>query len=241
MKTALVTGAYKGLGLAWCKLLSQQGYQVILTARTLPRAEEAAAKLNQNTIYPKALDIKDEDQLKELAAWTEQTFGKIDLIINNAGVNPKDYRDKTKMAKAFYLNDLNAAEMLEVIHCNSLAPLLVVKQFRHLLAKSANPLVINTSSWLASVSKLSFGGHYGYVGSKHLLNLFNKSMAFELQQDRIICVAVNPGWVQTDMGGSKATFTAEESVKNIIENVLLKVKISDSGHFLNYDGNIHPW
>jgi short-subunit dehydrogenase len=145
------------------------------------------------------------------------------------------------MAKAFYLDHLDAKEMLDVIHINSLAPLLVVKHFRSLLKKSDNPIVINISSWLGSVTNLSFGGHYGYVGSKNLLNIFNKSMANELRQDNIVCVNVNPGWVQTDMGGQKAQFTAAQAVENILKNVVSKISIADSGKFLNYDGEEHAW
>ena len=243
MKTALVTGAYKGLGFEFCRELGRQGYKVILTARDLENARKAADLLNEQelVVYPKALEVTDEVQLAELADWTEKMFGKLDLIVNNAGVNPKDDADKNRMAKAFYLNQLDAEELLKVIHVNSIAPLLVVKHFRALLGKSEKPVVVNISSWLGSVTKLSFGGHYGYVGSKNLLNVFNKSMANELKQNGIISVNVNPGWVQTDMGGANAHFTPAEAVRNIMENVLLKVNMDDTGKFLNYDGGIHPW
>ncbi len=243
MKIALVTGAYKGLGFEWCRQLGKQGYKVILTARELEKAQEAAKLLNDQelVIYPKALEVTDEKQLQEIATWAMENFGRIDLIINNAGINPKDYSDKARMAKAFYLNELDAKEMLDVLHINCIAPLLVVKHFRQLLNKSYNPIAINISSWLGSVTNLTFGGHYGYVGSKNLLNVLNKSMANELKQDNIICVNVNPGWVQTDMGGQKAQFTTEQAVTNILTNIVSKVSIADSGKFLNFDGSEHPW
>jgi NAD(P)-dependent dehydrogenase (short-subunit alcohol dehydrogenase family) len=242
-KTALVTGAYKGLGLEFCRQLGKQGYKVILTARDVEKAEEAARNLHGEgiVVYPKALEVTDETQIASLAAWAGETFGSLDLVVNNAGINPKDYTDKTRMAKAFYLDHLDAKEMLDVIHINSLAPLLVVKHFRPLLKKSENPIVINISSWLGSVTNLSFGGHYGYTGSKNLLNIFNKSMAYELRQDNIVCVNVNPGWVQTDMGGQKAQFTVAQAVENILTNVVSKISIADSGKFLNYDGEEHAW
>lgn len=243
MKIALVTGAYKGLGFEWCRQLGKQGYKVILTARNLEKAHEAAELLNEQelVIYPKALEITDEKQIEEIAVWASEMFGRIDLIVNNAGINPKDYVDKSRMAKAFYLKDLNAKEMLDVIHINSIAPLLVVKHFKQLLTKSEKPIVINISSWLGSVTNLKFGGHYGYVGSKNLLNVLNKSMANELKQENIICINVNPGWVQTDMGGLKAQFTTEQAVTNMLTNIISRVSISDSGKFLNFDGSEHPW
>lgn len=243
MKVALVTGAYKGLGLEWCQQLAIQGYAVILTARDLEKAQNAAEILNKQgyEVYPKALEVTDEQQLAEIGAWTNGKFGKIDLIVNNAGINPKDNPDKAKMAKAFYLDQLDADEMLNVIRINSIAPLLVVKHFRSLLRKSDRPIVINISSWLGSVSNLTFGGHYGYVGSKNLLNVLNKSMAYEIKSDNIISINVNPGWVQTDMGGSKAHLSTEQSVVSIIQNVIVPIDLNASGKFFNYDGTEHPW
>jgi NAD(P)-dependent dehydrogenase (short-subunit alcohol dehydrogenase family) len=94
---------------------------------------------------------------------------------------------------------------------------------------------------LGSVSELGFGGHYEYVGSKNLLNVMNRSMANEVKSDGIICVNVNPGWVQTDMGGSKARFSAQQAVEQLIRNVLEKVSLADTGRFMHYDGTDHPW
>jgi len=243
MKIALVTGAYKGLGFEWCRQLGKQGYKVILTARDIKKAQEAAELLNEQelVIYPKELEVTEEKHIEDIAVWANEMFGRIDLIVNNAGINPKDYSDKSRMAKAFYLKDLDAKEMLDVLHINSIAPVLIVKHFRQLLQKSKKPIVINISSWLGSVTNLTFGGHYGYVGSKNLLNVLNKSMANELKQENIICINVNPGWVQTDMGGQKAQFTTEQAVTNILNNILSKVSIHDSGKFLSFDGSEHPW
>lgn len=243
MKVALVTGAARGLGFAWCRLLLQNHYRVVLTARTLEAATQAALTLDPSGahVLPFALEVTNEDQLRALAQWMNERFGKLDLLVNNAGVNPKDYTDKNRMAQCFQLDALDAEAMLEVIHINSIAPLLVVKHIRALLKNAEQPAVVNISSWLGSVSELRFGGHYGYVGSKNLLNVLNKSMAYELKPDGIISVNVNPGWVQTDMGGSKAPFTAEESVANILTHVVAKLTPEQSGKFLNYDGSEHPW
>lgn len=145
------------------------------------------------------------------------------------------------MAKALYLNHLDASEVLQVIHINSIAPLIIIKHFRQLLAKSKNPMVINISSWLCAVSNLNFGGHYAYVGSKNLLNVLNKSMALELATDNIICININPGWVKTDMGGQKATYTTQQAVNNMLNNVVFKSTMAQTGKFLNHNGNEHPW
>lgn len=243
MKTAIVTGAYKGLGYAWCRQLGKNGYRVILTARDLQKAEEASRNLQAEglEIIPEALDVTNETSIRDFASRCLNHFGTIDVIVNNAGINPKDFSDKAKMSKAFRLDAFDPEVMNEVIRCNSYAPLLMVKHFRPLLAQSERPVVISISSWLGSVSQLGFGGHYGYVGSKNFLNVLNKSMALELKPEGIICVTVNPGWVQTDMGGSKAQFTPDEAAANLIKNVLNKVTLEQTGSFFNYDGTSHPW
>lgn len=243
MKIAVVTGASRGLGLAWCRQLAQNGYEVVLTARKAEQAEAAAAALVAEglQVHPYALEVSSEPQWAALAGWVAERFGQLDLLVNNAGVNPKDYADPVKKAQCFTLEALDAAAMLEVLHINSLAPLLAVKHLRPLLAKSKRPLVVNISSWLGSVNGLQFGGHYGYVGSKNLLNVLNKSMAYELRSEGIVCVNVNPGWVQTDMGGSKAPRTADQAAQELLTHVVDRVSLADTGKFLHHDGSEHPW
>ncbi len=243
MKIALITGAAKGLGLGWCEQLGQRGYTLIVTARQRVAAEAAVRQLSKQHIEAHALvlDVSDEQSIQQAAAWTQNQFGQLDLLVNNAGINPKDYTDKARMAKAFRLDQLDFDEMAHVYRVNSLAPLMMVKHFRALLKSSPQPKVVNVSSWLGSVSQLSFGGHYGYVSSKNLLNVLNKSMALEIASDGIICLNVNPGWVKTQMGGQKAEFTPRQAVDNILQHVVDQATIEHTGQFFNYDGQVHPW
>jgi NAD(P)-dependent dehydrogenase (short-subunit alcohol dehydrogenase family) len=217
MKVAIVTGAYKGQGLEWCRQLGQLGYKVILTARDFSKAEQASKVLQEAgyDVLAKSLDIQKETEVKGLADWIHSEYGKVDLIVNNAAINPKDYPDKSRMEKAFFLDSFDADEVLEVLRINTIAAVLMVKHFRSLLKKSEKPIVVNISSWLGSATLLSFGGHYGYAGSKNLLNFYTKAMSIELQKDRIISVSINPGWVKTDMGGEKANLTTHESIDQL--------------------------
>ena len=239
-KVALVTGARKGLGLAWVKELAKRDYTVYLTARKLEQAEAAARPFSEKVI-PIALNVMDENSIAAAVKQVNSEQGRLDVLINNAGVNPKNNPNKEQMEGAFYLDKLNAEALLPTLHANSIAPLLVIKHFRSLLKLAEQPKIINISSWLDSVSNIEWGYHFGYCGSKNLLNMFNKMAANDLKADGVVSVCVNPGWVQTDMGGSKAEFTPEESVQNIIENVLERVTLNDSGKFLNHTGEIHPW
>lgn len=239
-KIALVTGARKGLGFAWCEELIREGYSVFLSARKLESAI-AASKLIKGEIHPLELDIRNEASISKAVNTIDDQYGKLDLLVNNAGVNPKDNPDKAQMEASFYLDKLEADIILDTIKANSIAPMLMLKHFRTLLKKSDEPKVINISSWLGSVTNTAMGVHYAYCGSKNLLNMFNKIASVDLETDGIITITVNPGWVQTDMGGTKGKFTPQESVQNVINNMLEKITLEDSGKFYNYDGELHPW
>ena len=242
-KRALVTGAYKGLGLEWCRQLGNDGYTVILTARNLAKAEKAARGLQNEglNIIPKVVDVADENEIAKLAAEVEKEFGHLDILINNAGINSKDDGDQARFMKSFRLANLEADEVLRHVRINSIAPIIMVKHLRDLLKKSPKPIVVSISSWLGSITIKDFGGHYSYATSKSALNMMNKAMALEVKDDNIIAIVVNPGWVQTDMGGSKAKLTPEQSVRGMIDNVLNKLSLADTGRFYQWDGTEHPW
>lgn len=242
-KTALVTGAYKGLGYEWVRQLAKDGYIVYLTARSLEKAQKAVDQLKNEglTVIPKSLDVTNENELAQLAEAIESEQGQVDVIINNAGINSKDNPDKSTFMKSFRLQDLDAQEVLKHIHVNGIAPVLVVKHFRNLLAKAERPVVINISSWLGSITKKDFGGHYGYATSKAALNMMNKALALEIKQMGITSIVLNPGWVQTDMGGGKAPLTPEQSVRSTIDNVLNTITLESTGEFFQWDGSPHPW
>ena len=243
MKTALVTGASKGLGLEWCRQLGRDGYTVILTARRQDQAAKAAQDLmaeGSMTVVPKALDVAVEDDIAGLASDVAKEFGQLDVLINNAGLNSKD--DPVMKDKSTYLKDLDPDEILRHVRINSVSPIIMVKHFRDLLKKSQRPCVLSISSWLGSIGiKTTNRAHYSYATSKAALNMMNRAMSIELQDDGIITLVLNPGWVQTDMGGDAADLTAEQSVRGAIDNVLNVVSLDDTGKFFQWDGTTHPW
>lgn len=245
MDIALVTGAYKGLGFEWCNQLAHLGYKVILTARNLDQAIQAAEKLNEQdlVVYPRKLDVTNSTDAQEVFRWAKEMFGRIDLIINNAGINSgtRAKGDKSLQFSNLSIDHLSKSELLSMVDINALSPILLANTFRPLLNKSSNPIVVNIGSWLGSISIKKNGGNYSYAVSKSALNMMNRAFAYDVKSENITSIVVNPGWTQTDMGGSKAQFTTHESVKNIVDNVIQKVTIEDSGKFFNYDGNEHPW
>lgn len=242
-KIAVVTGAAKGLGLEWCRQLAFEGYQIILTARTLEKAESAAALLREEAldVTGMQLDVEREKSIVDFSRLLALQVDRVDVLINNAGINSKDDPDKSVFMRSFRLADLDPEEVIRHIRVNSIAPVLMVKHLRPLMVKSLHPVVLSISSWLGSITTKDFGGHYSYAASKCALNMMNKAMALELQREGITAVVCNPGWVQTDMGGSKAPLTVEQSVQGMRTNVLGRISAQDTGKFFQWDGSEHPW
>ena len=131
-----------------------------------------------------------------------------------------------------------ADPMLGLFRVNVVAPLLVVRGALPWLRASSNPRVVNITSWLGSIGGYAANSspNYGYRTTKAALNMASRAMAAELADDGITSVVVNPGWVQTDMGGgAKADLTPEQSASGIIA-VASGLTSADTGRFLDWNG-----
>lgn len=241
-KIALITGGSRGLGYEFCHQLGIRGCTIILTARNEERGLEAAAKLKEEgcDVHFRKLDVANEEQVIALAQELGESFESIDLLINNAGVNSKSSGKEEDFLKNFKLSALSPDHVLDMMRVNALAPIIMVKHFLPHLKKSRNPKVVNISSWLGSITNKTNGGNYSYCGSKAALNMLSRAMAFDIVRDGITTVVVNPGWVQTSMGGSRAKLTPADSVEGLIA-VIDKLNIKDTGKFFQWDGTEHPW
>ncbi|MFK7972478.1 MAG: SDR family oxidoreductase [Bacteroidia bacterium] len=242
IQTALVTGAARGLGFEFCRQLAKAGKSVILTARNEEAGLEAAQKLSKEggDIHFRLLDVDDEASVHEVAHQLEQDFGALDLLINNAGVNSKSTGSEEDFLKNFKLSELDPEHVLKMVHTNAIGPIMMAKHMLPLLKKSRNPRVMNVSSWLGSISEKQNGGNYSYCASKAALNMMTRAFAFDVIREGITAIMVNPGWVQTDMGGSRAKLTAEESVSGLL-SIAEKLTAGDTGKFYNWDGTEHAF
>ncbi|TNE79547.1 MAG: SDR family oxidoreductase [Bacteroidetes bacterium] len=244
MDVAIVTGAAKGMGLEWVKQLAEAGYRVVLTASTLAKAEAAAEDFIERelVVYPQKLDVTSAEDRKALAAWAEHMFGRVDLLVNNAGVNSRTRAagDPLKLEQNLLIEKLDKQELFAVMDINAIAPIQLANELRPLFKHSANPSIINIGSWLGSISIKNTGGNYSYAVSKSALNMMNRAFANDVRAEGICSIVLNPGWVQTDMGGAKAQFTETDAVHNM-RKLLEKLDLEDSGKFFNYDGTEHPW
>jgi NAD(P)-dependent dehydrogenase (short-subunit alcohol dehydrogenase family) len=228
----LITGANRGIGLELARQYLERGDVVLATARNLETAEDlqALAAQNPGRCHLLPLDVTDEAAIAAVAALAATLVDGLDVLINNAGVFPRNERPET----------LDAQTMLETLHVNAVAPLIVARELLDLLRRGRRPRVLNITSQLGSLTRRASGRCYSYCSSKAALNMLTRSLAFDLQPDGIIAVVVHPGWVQTDMGGAHAPVLVGESARGIIAlaDGLLPEQTSK---FLTWDGREHAW
>ncbi|MFZ3018272.1 MAG: SDR family oxidoreductase [Gallionella sp.] len=232
MKTLLITGANRGIGLEFCKQYAAAGWRVLACCRD-PGKADALNKLA--TRYPDlielhALDVTDHAQIEQLArTLSDET---IDLLINNAGVYP--VADKRGFGHTDY------AEWMAAFNINTMAPLKMVEAFVEQIARSELKLIITITSKMGSIDDNSSGRFYLYRSSKAAANMVIKSLAVDLKEKGITSVAFNPGWVKTDMGGPNAMIPVEQSVADM-RKVIADLTPADTGKFIGNDGREIPW
>lgn len=232
MKTTLITGANRGIGLEFCRQYAAEGWRILACSRQ-PEKSDALNKLAAQ--YPAlikvhALDVADHAQIERLAQVLENE--SIDLLINNAGIYP----DADK--KGFGHTDYE--EWMQAFRINTMAPLKMAETFVTQISRSKQKIIVTITSKMGSIADNSSGGSYLYRSSKAAVNMVVKSLAIDLKPNGITAVVFHPGWVKTDMGGSNAMISTEQSVSGI-RKMISRLTLADSGKFFAYDGSVIPW
>ena len=225
MRTLLVTGANRGIGLALLRTFAADAWRIHACCRQPDKAKDLKAVAGDIRVH--RLDVTDGLRVAGLAR--ELADEPVDILINNAGV----YGPRTGFGETDY------DDWSKVLAVNTLAPLRLVERFVEHVGRSGRKLIVNVSSRMGSVSQ-NAGGAYVYRSSKAALNSVTKGLAADLAERGITVVAVHPGWVQTDMGGAEADISAEESAGGL-RRVIDGLTPEDSGRFLNHDGTEIPW
>jgi NAD(P)-dependent dehydrogenase (short-subunit alcohol dehydrogenase family) len=226
----LVTGGNRGIGVEICRQLAARGARVVLTARK-PAAGTAAAKklAAQNlAVVFHPLDVTDAKSIVAMRDFLQATCGRLDVLINNAGIIAKGEADALKV---------DLATVRATLETNTLAPLHLIQMLAPLLKRSKSGRIVNISSGMASLSD-NDGGHGAYRISKTALNAVTATLAAELKG----AVAVNsvcPGWVKTDMGGPHAEYDVAEGADTAVW-LALDAPQSLTGKFLR-DRKVIPW
>lgn len=238
-KTAFVTGASRGMGLEFCKQLLDRGYRVFAAVRSPEKSTSLGELAEEGNLEVVALDLSSAESIVEAGKELRSKSTQLDVLVNNAGINSKSNKPHSP-ASSLRLGELEQESLLNQFRVNSIAPVLLVQELLPLLESTESARILNVSSWLGSISIKKTGGNYGYCASKAALNMMAKALAGDLAERGVLSLNFNPGWVQTDMGGSSAKLTVEESVGGMLD-VLLSKTLEDTGSFLQWDGSAHPW
>lgn len=185
-----------------------------------------------------SMELRDEASVIAAAAEIASQTDGVDLLINCAGTDARSFGASRGESGPF---DLDADTFNAVMEVNATGPMLVSRHLLPLIRSGHDPLILNISSQLGSMEVgKTMGADTSYCASKAALNMVSVKAAAELRGDGIAVVMLHPGWVQTDMGGSSAALTVEESGRAIVETID-GLSIADTGRFILWDGTDHPW
>ena len=233
-RIALVTGANRGIGFEACRELAQRGVHVILTRRDRQAGQAAARRLQDEglEIVYHVLDVTRPAQVDALREFVEAEFGRLDVLVNNAGV----YLDE-----GVSLLDVPLEIVEQTLAVNFYGPLYLTRAFMPLMQRNAYGRIVNVSSESGSLAGMgtSSGTTAAYAVSKAALNALTRLTAGAVRGENIKVNAMCPGWVRTDMGGPNAPRSVEQGVETIIWLATLPAS-GPSGGFYR-DRKRVPW
>ncbi|XP_053175300.1 C-factor [Scomber japonicus] len=245
-RSVLITGSSRGIGLQLIKQLARSTDRpatIIATVRN-PTGSKDLQELSNPGVHIVTLDTDSQQSISSALTEVQSIVGSkgLNCLINNAAINISTDIDT-----------VTPEAMMKTFQTNSVAPLFVTKAFLPLLQTAAGQstgmgmhraAVINISSILGSITYTWGEGasfkSYPYRTSKAALNMVTRCLAADLGSHGILCMALHPGWVKTDMGGPLAELTVEDSVSGLL-TVLSNLTENDHGGFKDYRGNIIPW
>jgi NAD(P)-dependent dehydrogenase (short-subunit alcohol dehydrogenase family) len=241
-KVALITGANRGIGLETARQLGQNGVTVVVGARTLKAAQETASTLQREGIdaLPVKLDVTNEGDRKAAVKVVAEKYGKLDILINNAGVGAEDGMFVPKTVET------TEAELQKVFGTNLFSVIAVTREFLPLLKKSPAGRIVNLSSILGSLtlhadpnSPIASIKAFAYDASKTALNAFTVHLAAELKDTNIKVNSAHPGWVKTEMGTDQAPMEIVDGAKTSVQLALIGPD-GPHGRFI-HQGSELPW
>ena len=230
-KIAVITGSHKGLGLAIARKLALiENILVIITSRKESDGQVAQQKLKTEGIEVDfhQLDVSDTSSVNRFIEWVTSAHGGVDILINNAGVNPSQVPEEDSILTAkpetimntFSTNAIGALRM-----CQAVIPLMQQKGYGR---------IVNVSTEMASLQQIPqdfYPSSPSYRISKVGLNAVATLLAKEVKNTNILINNYSPGWMKTDIGGKDAPFTAEEGAETAVYLATLPEGGSQAGFF----------
>lgn len=247
-RIALVTGANQGIGLQIATDLAASGLTVLLASRNLDRGKSAAQSLNGD-IHAIQIDVTDIASIDAAATQVEQQFGRLDILINNAGISRANGPESESMQD--YVQRSRATlipvdEVRTIWETNVFGVLAVTQAFVPLLRKSKGARIVNVSSSLGSLTINSTPNPYratfnpGYGASKTALNAITLAFAIDLEAEGIKVNAVTPGFTSTALTNYEGTETVQQGAAEAVRVALLGSD-GPTGTFTGSVDEAFPW
>ncbi|HEX8428572.1 SDR family oxidoreductase [Hymenobacter sp.] len=239
MKSVLITGANRGLGLELTHQYLERGDTVFAASRQPATATDLHQLQNQyaGQLHLVQLDVTSEASIEAARQTVAGLVERLDILVNNAGIFPgAGPEDPAKQ----HLGGLTATNALTFLNVNAVGPLLVAQAFLELLKAANKSRIISLSSGQGSLTWKAAGEPYHYSASKAALNMYMRALAAEVGTYGVISVLVDPGWVQTGMGGNTAALPPADSARGIIR-LTDQLHAEENGSFVTWQGEPVPW
>lgn len=241
-RIALITGANRGIGLETSRQLAAHDVLVLMAGRSEREIHEAAKALKDEglNVRPVVLDVVNDDQIEAVRALIEAEYGRLDILINNAGIIT---------GESFFENSSRSVAkdaLRQTFEVNLFAPIALTQALLPLIERAEAGRIVNLSSILGSLTiHRDFEGQMAelkpaaYNASKAALNMFTVNLAAALRHTPIKVNAAHPGWVKTDMGTEAAPMELVDGAKTSVELALLGPD-GPTGAFIHL-GEQLPW
>ena len=240
MRSILVTGANRGLGLEFCRQYLAEGWVVYACCRMPAKAADLLAAGTSGTgyLHIHRMDIGELDQIEAVSQILEGQ--PIDVLLNNAGIADGYGHGVYEGKDDPDIRNYNFEFWEEMLRINTIAPARVTGAFLENVKAGRQKKIINISSGVGSITNIEWAGKYGYCSSKAALNMVTRGMSEWLKPHGITIVPISPGWTRTEMGGPDALNSIEEAVIGV-RNVIAGLNIEKTGRAWNFDGTELPW
>jgi NAD(P)-dependent dehydrogenase (short-subunit alcohol dehydrogenase family) len=241
-KVAFITGGNKGLGLETARQLGKLGIKVVIGARDLAKGKAAVELLKKDGVQAEAIkfDVLNSADYKETYKYFDQQYGKLDILINNAGISKEDFMGGNKTSST-------SPELLhETFDTNFFGVIQITQTLLPLIKKAPAGRIVNLSSILGSLalaadpkSPIYDAKAFAYDASKAALNSFTIHLAHELKDTKIKVNSAHPGWVKTDMGTDAAPMEIPDGAKTSVKLATLPDN-GPTGAYIHLDQTL-PW
>ncbi|MBK8481864.1 MAG: SDR family NAD(P)-dependent oxidoreductase [Proteobacteria bacterium] len=237
-KVVLITGANKGLGKEIARQLGGRGYTVVVASRDEKAGKSVADELVAEgcDAYAVRLEVTNPDHIGAVVSYLDKTFGKLDVLVNNAGI-----------AIEWDGKPTSSDKIRKTLEVNVVAPFAITEALVPLLAKSGDARVINHSSMLGSMGmaeslwdQVKGFMTVGYCTSKAALNMLTLIQSRTLAAKAIAVAAAHPGWVKTDMGSQAAPMEVADGAKTVVGLVTMSREDFPHGQ-MQHLGERLPW